>query len=29
MTSIESLNIAFRIIAELMNEDCFDFEDVM
>ena len=29
MTSIESLNTAFRIIAELMNEDCFDFEDVM
>ena len=28
MTSIESLNTAFRIIAELMNEDCFDFEDV-
>lgn len=28
MTHIESLNTAFRIIAELMNEDCFDFEDV-
>lgn len=28
MTRIESLNTAFRIIAELMNEDCFDFEDV-
>ena len=28
MTSIESLNTAFRIIADLMNEDCFDFEDV-
>ena len=29
MTSIESLNTAFRIVSELMNEDCFDFEDVM
>lgn len=28
MTRIESLNTAFRIIGELMNEDCFDFEDV-
>jgi len=28
MTRTESLNTAFRIIAELMNEDCFDFEDV-
>lgn len=29
MTSIESLNTAFRIVSQLMNEDCFDFEDVM
>ena len=26
--SNQELNIAFRIIAELMNENCFDFEDV-
>ncbi len=24
----QSLNTAFRIVAELMNEDCFDFIDV-
>lgn len=28
MTRTESLNTAFRIITELMNDDCFDFEDV-
>lgn len=28
MTSTESLNKAFQILRELMNEDCFDFLDV-
>ena len=28
MTSTESLNKAFQILGELMNEDCFDFWEV-
>ena len=28
MTSTESLNKAFQILGELMNEDCFDFLEV-
>lgn len=28
MTSTESLNKAFQILGELMNEDCFDFYEV-
>lgn len=28
MNTAESLNKAFQILGELMNEDCFDFEEV-
>lgn len=28
MTSTESLNKAFQILGELINEDCFDFYEV-